>query len=158
MISSICRQCSSDVDMQQLERVEGDENGVHVTIEGLPVVECLNGHRRFPTPEFPLDFIQKLSDSQALDDISPAVQKGIFRKRLHCPSCGNELTARAESNTSGRDTVELPDCGPVAVEISVPLYLCPSCQQASSESQAALQRDLMQAVANAFRSADIPPG
>jgi hypothetical protein len=144
--------------MQQLERVEGDENGVHVAIEGLPVVECLNGHRRFPSPEFPLDFIQKLADSQALADIRPAVQKGIFRKRRHCPSCGSELSLEANGSIGGRTTVQVPDCKPVAVEISVPQYLCPSCKQESSESQAGLQRNLMQAVANAFRSADIPPG
>lgn len=158
MTSNVCRQCSADASVQRLGRVEGETHGIHVTIEGLPVLDCTNGHRRFPTPEFPLEFVQHLVESEALDGVTPAVEKGLFRKHLYCPSCGKELSAEADGARNGQARIEVPDSDPVAVEISVPMYRCPECSQQASEPRSGLQRDVMQAVANAFRSADIPPG
>ncbi|WP_018954456.1 IS66 family transposase zinc-finger binding domain-containing protein [Thioalkalivibrio sulfidiphilus] len=158
MTAHVCRQCSADVSVLRLDRVEGENSGIHVTIEGLPVLDCTNGHRRFPTPDFPLEFIRHLVESEALDGVTPAVQKGLFRKRLHCPACGKELSAVAEDRRNGRAHLAVPEGDPVAVEVIVPLYRCPACDKQASEPESGLQRDVMQAVANAFRSAEIPPG
>lgn len=158
MTSKLCRQCNADASVLRLDRIEGAMSGIHVAIDGLPALHCTNGHRRFPTPDFPLEFIQRLFQSNALDGVMPAVEKGLFRKRLYCPSCGNELSGETGASSNGRARVELPEGDPVAVELSVPLYRCPGCNKEASAPKSGLERDVMQAVANAFRSADIPPG
>jgi hypothetical protein len=40
----------------------------------------------------------------------------------------------------------------------VPIYRCPGCGKEVTLPEKDMARDIMQAVANAFRSADIPPG
>jgi hypothetical protein len=158
MTAPVCRQCSADLTNFKLGRVEGDEGGIHVAIEGLPAVECTNSHKRFPSPEFPLEFIQRTLQSSALDGVIPAAEKGLFRKRLHCPSCGKQLPDEATRNNEGRAQIELPEVDPVTVELAVPLFRCSGCGKEASLAKSSVERGVMQAVANAFRSADIPPG
>lgn len=158
MTSNVCRQCSADTSVIHLDRVEGEENGVRAALEGLPALTCANGHRRFPSPEFPLDFIQHLLASEVFKGMAHAVEKGLFRKRLYCPSCGHELSGESAGLSNGQTRVEVPHGEPVSVEIQVPLHRCPGCEQEASAPKSGLERDVMQAVANAFRGADIQPG
>ena len=54
--------------------------------------------------------------------------------------------------------LSLPDTEPVAVELALPTYRCPGCQKEVTLPKKSVERGVMQAVANAFRSANIPPG
>jgi hypothetical protein len=154
----VCRQCSAATEDLQLTRVEGEDSGISVAIEGLPAVECTNGHKRFPTPEFPLKFIETMLQSDGLITAEPAVEKGLFRKHAHCPACGKELPEQSGSASSHRVQVDVPDTNTVAVELAVPLFNCPGCHKDATLPKKGVERGVMQAVANAFRSADIPPG
>jgi hypothetical protein len=158
MTTTVCRQCSADTELKQLGRVEGDDSGIHIAIEGLPALECTNGHKRFPTPEFPLQFIEEMLKNDELITATPAVEKGLFRKRAHCPKCGTELPSETGDTSTHQVNVTVPDVEPVAVELAVPIYGCPKCSEHPTLPQAMVQRGVMQAMANAFRSADIPPG
>lgn len=158
MSTTVCRQCNAATELKRLERVEGDDSGIHVALEGLPIVECGNGHKRFPTPEFPLKFIEKALASDGLITLEPADEKGLFRKHAHCPHCGKELPADTKDTSSHRVEVDWPDVDSVSVELAVPRYSCPSCQKNATLPKKGVERGVMQAVANAFRSADIPPG
>jgi hypothetical protein len=158
METMVCRQCSADTEMTRLGRVEGEDSGIHVAIDGLPALDCTNGHKRFPTAEFPLAFIQQMLKSEGLITAEPAVEKGFFRKHSHCPKCGNELPGEAEDTSTHQVEVAVADLAPVAVELAVPVYHCASCQQETTLPKTAVERGVMQAVANAFRSAEIPPG
>jgi hypothetical protein len=158
MTATVCRQCSADTRLTRIGRVEGEDSGVRIVIEGLPALDCANGHKRFPTPEFPLEFIERVMQSDGLITAEPAVEKGLFRKHAHCPGCGKELPAEYADTSSHKAEVPLPDNGPVAVELVVPLCHCPGCQQEITLPKSTVQRGVMQAMANAFRSADIPPG
>jgi uncharacterized protein with PIN domain len=158
MTATVCRQCNADVELTRLGRVEGEDSGVHIAIEGLPALDCANGHKRFPTPEFPLKFIEQMMNADGLITAEPAVEKGLFRKHAHCPSCGKELPAEAGSTSSHQVELSLPDNEPVAVELALPTYRCPGCQQEVTLPKKSVERGVMQAVANAFRSANIPPG
>jgi len=158
MTTTVCRQCNADTELNRLGRVEGEDSGIHVAIEGLPTLDCTNGHKRFPTPEFPLQFIEQMMQSDGLITAEPAVEKGLFRKRSHCPSCGKELPGETTARSSHRVEVSLPENEPVAVELAVPVYRCPGCNRETTLSKTGVSRGVMQAVANAFRSADIPPG
>jgi hypothetical protein len=157
MTTTVCRQCNADTTQLRLGRVEGENDGVHVAIEGLPALDCSNGHKRFPTPGFPLEFIQKMLAQEGLITAEPAVEKGLFRKRRLCPACSTELSGAGSETSVHRATVPVPDGEPVSVELSLPAQHC-ACGREVTLPKGEVERGVMQATANAFRSADIPPG
>lgn len=158
MTAMVCRQCSADVTPMRLGRLEGADSGVTIVIEGLPALDCANGHKRFLTPEFPLEFIQRVLGCEELITAEPAVEKGLFRKHQHCPGCGKELAGEAGDQSRHTADVPVPDSEAVAVELALPVHCCSQCQQEVTLPKSDVERGVMQAVANAFRSAEIPPG
>lgn len=158
MTTNVCRQCSADTTPIRLDRLTGEDSGVTIVIEGLPALDCANGHKRFPTPDFPLEFLQRLTDTDGLLKAKPAVEKGLLRKHDHCPECKQKLPEEPEGESRQRAEVSIPDDAPVVVELALPLFHCPACKQEVTLSSSSMERGVMQAVANAFRSADIPPG
>lgn len=157
MTTTVCRQCNADTTPLRLGRLEGEENGVHIVIEGLPALDCSNGHKRFPTPEFPLEFIQRMLGDESLISAEPAVEKGLFRKRRLCPDCGTELPDGSGGKSIHQARVDMPDSEAVSVELSLPVNTC-TCGREVTLPKSDVERGVMQAVANAFRSAEIPPG
>jgi hypothetical protein len=157
MTTNVCRQCNADTTPSRLGRLEGEESGVHIVIEGLPALDCSNGHKRFPTPEFPLEFIQRMLGDEILITAEPAVQKGLFRKRRLCPDCSGELPGELADKSVHQATVAMPDSDPVRVELSLPIERC-ACGREVTLPKSEVERGVMQAAANAFRSAQIPPG
>ncbi|NHA13924.1 hypothetical protein [Thioalkalivibrio sp. XN279] len=157
MTTTVCRQCNADTMPLRLGRLEGEEHGVHIVIEGLPALDCSNGHKRFPTPEFPLEFIQRMLGDEGLITAEPAVEKGLFRKRRLCPDCGTELSGEPNGKSTHQATVDVPDSEAVSVELSLPVQNC-SCGREVTLPKSEVERGVMQAAANAFRSAEIPPG
>lgn len=158
MTANICRQCSADAEIKRLDRVEGEDSGIRIVIEGLPALNCANGHKRFLTPGFALEFIERTMTSDGILTAEPAVEKGLFRKRAHCPACGSQLPDEVADASRHQVEVRMPDFEPVTVELAVPVYRCPSCSQQPTLPKAGVERGVMQAMANAFRSADIAPG
>jgi hypothetical protein len=158
MNTTVCRQCSADTSLTHFDRLDGEDGDVHVSIQGLTALDCANGHKRFLTPDFPLKFVETLLKSDDLVSAPPAVERGFFRKRPHCPDCGQELPGAPSSTASARTDLELAEAEPIAVEVALPLYRCPGCNQETTLPRRGIEHGVMQAVANAFRSADIPPG
>jgi transposase-like protein len=155
---TVCRQCNADTEEVRLGRVEGEESGIKVAIEGLPTRVCTSGHKRFPTPEFPLQFIERVLASDDLIKVKPAVEKGFFRKKPHCPSCGEPLPQEGNGSSNGHARLELPDGEPATVDLAVPVFRCPKCNNEATLATEGVAKGIMQAVANAFRAADVPPG
>jgi hypothetical protein len=158
MTANICRQCSADAEIKRLGRLEGEDSGIRIVIQGLPALDCTNGHKRFLTPEFPLEFIERTMTSDGILTAEPAVEKGFFRKCAHCPACGSQLPDQAADASSHQVEVRMPEFEPVRVELAVPVYRCPSCSRQPTLPKAGVERGVMQAMANAFRSAGIAPG
>jgi hypothetical protein len=158
MSTTVCRQCSADTSLTRFDRLDGEDGGVRISIQGLTALDCANGHKRFLTPDFPLKFVETLLESDNLVSAPPAVEKGFFRKRAHCPDCGQELPGEPSATANAHTDVELAEAAPITVEVVLPLYRCPGCKQETTLPRQGVERGIMQAVANAFRSADIPPG
>lgn len=158
MSTTVCRQCSADTSLTRFDRLDGEDGSVRVSIQGLTALDCANGHKRFLTPDFPLKFVETLLGSDDLVSAPPAVEKGFFRKRPHCPDCGQELPGEPSATANARTDLELAEVAPIAVEVALPLYRCPGCNRETTLPRQGIERGIMQAVANAFHSADIPPG
>lgn len=158
MTTQVCRQCNAAVEPLRLGRVDGEDSGIHIWLEGLPAIECANHHKRFPSAEFPLKFIETMLKSDELITAEPSVEKGLFRKHAHCPDCGQQLPEQSSSASAHQVRVDMDEFDAVAVELAVPLFKCPGCGKESTLAKKGVERGVMQAVANAFRSANIPPG
>lgn len=158
MTTTVCRQCNADTTLKRMGRTEGEDGGVRIVIDGISAMECANGHKRFPTPEFALQFIEQVMNTGKLVTAEPAVEKGFFRKHAHCPGCGQALPETLDGASRNEVSVDLPETGPASVELTVPVYNCGKCSQEVTLPSSSVQRGVMQAMANAFRAADITPG
>ena len=153
-----CRQCGTEVALTRLERVQGENAGIRVEIEGLPAYACTRGHRRFLAPDFPLRLIERLLQVDGAFAGPHAVKKGLIRKHYHCPDCGGELTGESSTHASTRHSIEIHQSAPFDVALTVPLFRCASCERDLLHPPEEVRGALMEAAGNAFRAANVPPG
>jgi len=153
-----CRQCGSEVALTRLEHVQGEKTGVRVEFEGMPAYSCARGHRRFLTPDFPMRLIERLLKADGALAAPHAVKKGLIRKHYHCPGCGGELGAEPGTHASARHNVALSESAPFDVGLTVALFRCGACGRDCLHPADEVRTALMEAAADAFRAANVPPG
>ena len=153
--TTACRKCDSGMHVESLSGITGKEGDVTVAFSKLPAMACTRGHRQFVSREFPARLLEQLSRSIQL----PAAKaKGLFVKRHYCGQCGEALaTDTGAQRTFGYD-VNLGGVEPFRVEITVPVYACPSCKREQVRSLDEISRQTPAAMARAFQNAEIPPG
>ncbi|HEY6511390.1 MAG TPA: hypothetical protein VI032_05395 [Burkholderiaceae bacterium] len=154
-----CPQCKSDMTMTPLGPIEGEEHGVHLKIEGMPAMQCPNGHKYFVAATFPSQLLDQLLAAPQLVPLDAAKERGFLRRRYCCTVCGDALAPHGSNRVEATRSVELAGLARFGVEIDLPSYRCPSCAREYVEPLDTMVNDLMRASARAFRSADIaPPG
>lgn len=151
---SRCRLCEGDMALQDLERIEGEEHGVHLCIEHMPTMTCAKGHRRFVSPFFASAMIDALV-AGPLVPLDAAGRRGLLRRRYACPACGAELAEDDRGHAEARRTLEFDGLPPFDVRVDLSTFRCGACQHESIESRERLLDDLMRASARAFRSAEV---
>ena len=152
-----CSVCRKEVAPSTVETMTGEEAGVRMGIEGMPVLRCAEGHRRFVTPDFAIRLMQALTADGPLAPLPAAAQKGLFRKRPHCPACGKELGEPAAERAQVSRTLELGGGSAFSVRIEMPKYRCSACSKECVPPEAVLGDALMKASVHAFRSAELRP-
>jgi len=152
-----CKQCGADLALACLDAMRGEDAGVSVTIEGMPAYQCVQGHKRFLTADFPMRLIDSLAKGDT-PDFPIARKKGLLKKRYHCPGCDGELPAGAERHASLARRLTLEDSTEFDASVAVPLYRCASCGGEAMHPTDEMTNALMNAAAQAFRSGGIPPG
>lgn len=153
-----CRQCGADAHVTRLPHLEGEDHGVHVAMDGLAIYECEHGHKRLPSPDYPVRFIDSLMAAENIPPVQPAEKKGLFRKHLHCTQCGEELPHDATGDEGARRTVDVEDADPVTVEVRMPVYLCSKCGNRATVPSDEVQKEVVAAVEAGFKQAGIAPG
>lgn len=153
--TATCKRCKSEMHLEPLSGVAGDEGGVTITFRELPALVCAQGHRRFLRPEFPVQLLKRLSSSVQL----PAGEaRGVVFKSYHCGSCGEKLAGAAAAPRTFEFDVGLEGVDPFRVALMVPVYACPSCGREQVRSLTEVTDRAPAAMARAFQSAEIPPG
>jgi hypothetical protein len=152
-----CSVCRKEVAPSTVETMTGEEAGVRMSIDGMPVLRCAEGHRRFVTPDFAIRLMQALTADGPLAPIPAAAQKGLFRKRPHCPACGKELGEPAAERAQVSRTLELGGGSAISVRIEMPKYRCAACAKECVPPDAILDDALMKASVHAFRSVALRP-
>jgi hypothetical protein len=153
-----CPECEAEMTLRPLGPIEGQEHGVHMKIQGMPALQCPNGHTHFVAPTFPGDLLDTLFAAPPLVPLDGAAQKGFFRKHYCCPACGQALDGQHGSRVEGTREVALDGLERFDVAIDLPSFRCAACGHECVEPHETLVGDLMKASAQAFRSAHIAPG
>lgn len=152
-----CKLCRGEMSLGTLGSIEGEDHGVRMRIEGMPALQCAEGHKRFVTPDFAIKMMQALAEAGELVPLDAATEKGLFRKRFCCPGCGQELGAGASDRVVARKPIEITGLERFEVELEVPKLRCASCGRECVEPQRNLANDLMKASVHAFQSASVTP-
>lgn len=153
-----CSQCDGEMRLMPLESIEGEEHGVHLKIDGLPTLQCPNGHKRFVAAAFPSMFLEELLAGPQLVPLDSAATKGLLRKRYCCPACGEVLDTHDAGRVQADRAMEFEGLSRFGVHVDLPAYRCSACSHECVEPQDAMVSDLMSASAHAFRAAHIQPG
>jgi hypothetical protein len=150
-----CKLCHGEMALRSLDPMAGEEHGVRLSIEGMPAMQCAQGHKRFVAPDFAVKLMQALVAQDKLVSLDAAAQKGLLRKQYCCPGCGQALAdgGRVEA----KRVLELNGLEAFGVQVELPKYRCPACGRESAPPEKAMVDDLMKASANAFRSAQVEP-
>jgi DNA-directed RNA polymerase subunit RPC12/RpoP len=152
-----CSACGKEVAPATIEVMAGEEADVRMRIEGMPALACAEGHRRFLAPDFAIRLMQALSGESPLAPVAAAVQKGLLRKRLHCPACGKELGAAASELAQVSRTLEIGGGSAFSVRVEMPKYHCAACGKECVPPEKILDEALMKASVHAFRAAGVRP-
>ena len=152
-----CTQCGAELALARLDVMRGEESGVALSIDGMPAYACVEGHKRFLTPDFPVRLIDSLANAKAAD-LPVARKKGLFKKHYLCPGCGGGLPDEAGTHATLERALELKGSAAFSATLSVPLYHCASCGVAAMRPGEEIASALMKAAAQAFQAAGIPPG
>lgn len=152
-----CRECHAEMALRALDPMTGEEAGVRMMIEGMPVMFCKQGHKRFVAPEFAVKLMEALLGDGKLVPGEPAPQKGWLRKHWVCPGCGKDLDENAPDHVEVKRVLELKGVDAFGVRVEVPTFRCADCGKESVLPDAALGDALMKASAQAFRLAEVSP-
>jgi hypothetical protein len=153
-----CPECDAEMTLRPLGPIEGEEHGLHMKIEGMPALQCPNGHMHFVAPTFPGDLLDRLLAAPPLVPLDGAAEKGFFRKHYCCPACGEALNREGSGRVEATRAVELAGLDRFGVEVDLPSFRCAACGHECVEPHETLVGDLMKASAHAFRSAHLAPG
>ena len=152
-----CKLCRGEMSVRKFDAIEGEDHGVHMRIEGMPAMQCEQGHKRFVAPDFAIRMMEALLADKALVPINTAAKKGLFKKRYCCADCGESLEPISGDRLVAKRHLEIPGLDPFDVQLDVPKYRCSSCGHESVEPRDVMVNDLMKASVQAFRSAEVTP-
>ena len=152
-----CKLCHGEMALRSLDPMTGEEHGVRMSIEGMPAMQCAQGHKRFVAPDFAVKLMQALVAEDRLVPLDAAAQKGLLRKRLHCASCGEPLEAQPAGDVEAVRVLEVKGSSPFGVRVEAPKFRCAACGKESGMPQRAMLDALLKASVNGFRAARIDP-
>jgi uncharacterized protein with PIN domain len=149
-----CHVCEGEMRLRTLAPTEGEEHGVRMQIDGMPVMECAQGHKRFVAPDFAVKLMEALVKDSQLVPVGPATQRGMLRKRYCCPECSQELQDSANP-IEARRVLELSGLDAFGVRVEMPKLRCSACGRDYVPPGDVVFGNLMQASAHAFRAAAV---
>ena len=156
MMSKSCDRCHGETEVKIIDSVGGEADPRKITLKNLPLLSCGNGHHQFIRPQFGAEILEHLTE-QDEPELPAGEEKGLFKKKYLCESCGEELEPKPDHRHTFSIEVPLEDVSPVGVEISMPVYKCSACAREQLHSLKEVRKLTPVALAGAFESAEIPP-
>jgi hypothetical protein len=151
-----CPICKSDTAPARVVSTSGADASLEVTVKGMPVLECTQGHRLFALADFPLLLLDHLLE-QDEPRLPISQAKGMVFKHYSCSSCGGELVAQDDRSHTFHVDVELPELPTFGVDLTLPVSHCSSCGRDQLHSLKELKSHTPAALAHAFKAAQLAP-
>ncbi len=149
-----CPICKSETAPAKLTAASGADAPLEVTLRGLPVLECAQGHRLFALADFPLLLLDHLLEQD--EPAFPASQtKGLVFKHYSCSKCGTALGTNDDRPHTFHVDVELPELPKFEVDLTLPVSHCSNCGRDQLHSLKELKSHTPAALAHAFKSAQL---
>ena len=154
MTTRRCPICKSETSPAKLPSATGAEPPLEVTLRGLPVLQCTQGHRLFALADFPLLLLDHLLEQD--EPKFPVSQaKGLLVKHYSCSKCGSALGSGDDRPHTFHVDVELPELPAFAVDLTLPVSHCSQCGRDQLHSLKELKSHTPAALAHAFKSAQL---
>lgn len=151
-----CQVCDRRMSLCTVDPLEGEVHGLRVRIEGLPVMACPKGHRRFVAPDFAVKLAEALRHDRGLIPMNPASRVGPRRRRFLCPACGSRLDGGTNSHVGAKRVLELNGRYAFGLSVDVPRLHCTACGSDCVPPDDCVIDDVLEASAHALRSVDRP--
>ena len=149
-----CPICKSETAPARLTSPQRGRRTLAVTVKGMPVLECTNGHRSFPLADFPLLLLDHLLE-QDEPKLPVSQAKGLVFKHYSCSKCGTELGANDDRPHTFHFDVELPELPAFGVDLKLPVSRCSRCGREQLHSLKELKAHTPAALAHAFKAAQL---
>ena len=152
-----CFQCRATTSTEILGPVSGDEDPFTVTVHGLPVQVCENGHRQFTHSKAALQRLLCLTE-EGDTPLPISVQKGHLLRRAACPDCGARLEKDSHERRTFHVEVQIASAPPFGIDVTMPLYRCRGCGKPQLRSRKEIRSHAPAALVRALGSAGIGQG
>ena len=153
-----CRTCHTDTSPEQVASAAGEEKALAVTVRGLTVLACGNGHEQFIDAEFPLRLLTHLVEEDEAG-LPAGEEKGVLMfKHFYCHDCGRELEPKPDHRHTFTLKPGLPDQPGLEVDLTMAVYHCTGCGKEQLHSLDELRKLTPAALAHAFQAAGIQSG
>ncbi len=149
-----CPSCRGDTTLEKVQEATGREDPLAVTLRGLPVLRCGEGHVHFTAVDFPLKLLEHLVKEDE-KELPHAQKKGIIFKHFHCEDCNEELQAKPDHRHVFEVEMKMPDVAPFIVDLSMPVYKCGGCGKQQIHNLDELKEHTPGALARAFEAAGV---
>jgi hypothetical protein len=153
-----CRTCHTATSPQPIESMTGNEKALAVTVRGLTVLACSNGHKQFVDAEFPLKLLNQLVEKHEVK-LPAGEEKGVLMfKHFYCHDCGRELEPKPDHRHTFTFKPGLPDQSDLEVDLTMAVYQCSGCRKEQLHSLDEVRKLTPAALAHAFQAAGIQSG
>lgn len=156
MTAKTCTRCQAETETTVIDATAGEAKPLAIAIRGMPVLACPRGHRQFAHREFPRLLLEHLLEEDEAS-LPAGDEHGVLFKHFNCGECGAELAPKPDHRHTFTMDVSLPDLAPFKVELTMPVYRCPSCNKEQIHSRKEIRKHTPEALAHAFQASEIPP-
>ena len=152
-----CKTCRATTTPQQLDAIAGEEKALAVTIRGLTVLACSEGHKQFLHADSPLVLLNHLVEEDEAQ-LPAGEEKGLVFKHFHCNDCGQELQPKPDHRHTFTIEPGLADQPGLKVDLTMAVYKCAGCSMEQLHSLKEVRKLTPNALVHAFQAAGIQSG
>jgi len=132
----------------------GSDGAASVTFLNATFQKGNGAQKRYPASDFGGWLIDQIYNVKKI----MAERRGVFKKKLFCPSCGAELHSEYRGPKQIEFELRYVDFDPFILQITIPSISCPQCNRICGiDSDGSLNNHLSEAILAAFKSENIKP-
>jgi hypothetical protein len=148
-----CYRCRSATSIEVLGPVSGEETQLSMTVHGLPVQVCENGHRHFTHTTGALQRLLRLAEEGSVQ-LPISSEKGLFRRAV-CADCGEVVERGSSQWQTFHVEMQLTELPPFGIDLTMPVYRCRGCGKEHVRSRKEIRERAPAALVRALRAAGI---